>query len=87
MRYDLYQDSGYAQAWGSVSAGTTPISVTLQKPLLGTSASANVTVMAASRNQPTVPTVNNSSTVYTQSFSGNQATYSQSFRCSASCRR
>ena len=35
--------------------------------------------MAASRNQPTVPTVNNSSTVYTQSFSGNQATYSQSF--------
>ncbi|MBN3775279.1 MULTISPECIES: spore coat U domain-containing protein [Burkholderia] len=80
MQYDLYQDSGYSQAWGSVSAGTTPISVTLQKPLLGTSASANITVYGrVTANQPTVPTVNNSSTVYTQSFSGNQATYSQSF--------
>ncbi|CAM2184254.1 Lipoprotein [Burkholderia latens] len=80
MQYDLYQDAGYSQPWGAVSAGTTPISVTLTKPLLGTSAGANVTVYGrVAANQPAVPTANNSSTVYTQSFSGTQATYSQSF--------
>ncbi|WP_321790502.1 spore coat U domain-containing protein [Burkholderia pyrrocinia] len=80
MQYDLYQDSGYSQTWGSVGAGTTPISVSLTKPVLGTTASANITVYGRiTANQPTVPTVNNSSTVYAQSFSGNQATYSYSF--------
>ncbi|MCA8034817.1 spore coat U domain-containing protein [Burkholderia arboris] len=80
MQYDLYQDAGYSQAWGAVSSGTTPISLTLTKPALGTSASANVTIYGRiAPNQPTVPTVNNGSTVYTQSFSGNQAAYSYSF--------
>lgn len=80
MQYDLYQDSGYAQPWGAVSTGTTPISVSLTKPLLGTSASTNVTIYGRiASNQPTVPTVNNASTVYSQTFSGNQAAYSYSF--------
>lgn len=80
MQYDLYQDSGYSQPWGAVSTGTTPISVSLTKPLLGTSASTNVTIYGRiAANQPTVPTVNNASTVYTQSFSGTQAAYSYSF--------
>ncbi|WP_322022100.1 spore coat protein U domain-containing protein [Burkholderia sp. BCC1977] len=80
MQYDLYQDSGYSQPWGAVGTGTTPISVSLTKPLLGTSASTNVTIYGRiASNQPTVPTVNDASTVYTQSFSGNQAAYSFSF--------
>ncbi len=80
MQYDLYQDSGYSQPWGAVSTGTTPISVSLTKPGLGTSASTNVTIYGRiAANQPTVPTVNNASTVYAQSFSGTQATYSYSF--------
>ncbi|WP_175730308.1 Csu type fimbrial protein [Burkholderia ambifaria] len=80
MQYDLYQDAGYSQPWGAVSAGTTPISVSLTKPVLGTTASTNVTIYGRiASNQPTVPTVNNASTVYTQSFAGNQAAYSFSF--------
>ena len=42
MQYDLYLDGGHSVAWGSVYSGTTPASVTLVKPALGTSASATV---------------------------------------------
>lgn len=80
MQYDLYQDAGYTQTWGAIASGTTPMSVTLTKPGLGTSANASLTVYGRiAPNQPTVPTVGNSSTVYSQTFAGNQAAYSYSF--------
>ncbi|KVG36948.1 spore coat protein U domain-containing protein [Burkholderia ubonensis] len=80
MQYDLYQDAGYAQSWGAVASGTTPMSVTLTRPGVGTTANANLTVYGRiAPSQPTVPTVNNSSTVYTQTFAGNQASYSYNF--------
>ncbi|MDE1182788.1 spore coat U domain-containing protein [Paraburkholderia sp.] len=71
LRYDLYQDSARSLSWGSTSAGTTPISVTLTQPLLTTSASTTVTVYGQiAANQPTVPTLSNSNTLYTHVFSG-----------------
>jgi spore coat protein U-like protein len=43
MQYDLYQNAGHSLAWGSIYYGTTPISLTLSKPGLGTTASTSVT--------------------------------------------
>ncbi|MCA3845943.1 MAG: spore coat protein U domain-containing protein, partial [Burkholderia sp.] len=72
MQYDLYLDGGHSVAWGSVYSGTTPASVTLAKPALGTSASATVTIYGQiTSNQPTVPTTGNSTTTYSQTFGGN----------------
>ncbi|RAF76538.1 hypothetical protein DN547_30870, partial [Burkholderia multivorans] len=36
MQYDLYLDAAHSVAWGSIYSGTTPASVTLVKPALGT---------------------------------------------------
>lgn len=80
MQYDLYQDSGHTVTWGSIYSGTTPISVTLVKPLLGTTASTTVTFYGQiAPNQPTVPTVNNSSTLYSQNFGGSQTSINYGF--------
>ncbi|MBN3820440.1 spore coat protein U domain-containing protein [Paraburkholderia sp. Se-20369] len=80
MQYDLYQDNGYTQTWGAVASGTTPMSVTVAKPGLGTTANATLTVYGRiAPNQPTVPSVNNGSTLYSQTFAGNQASYSYNF--------
>jgi len=80
MQYDLYQDSAHSQIWGSVYNGTTPISLELNKPATGTSASTTVTYYGLiAQNQPTVPTVNNSSTVYTQSFAGTETSLNYGF--------
>ena len=80
MTYDLYRDLGHSLIWGSVYNGTTPISVQLNKPSTGTSASTTVTYYGLiAPNQPTVPTVNNASTVYSQSFAGNQTSLNYGF--------
>ncbi|MDR8730094.1 Csu type fimbrial protein [Burkholderia pseudomultivorans] len=80
MQYDLYQDAAHSVAWGSVYSGTTPLSVTLAKPALGTSASATVTVYGQiAGNQPTVPTTGNSSTTYSQQFGGNTTSINTGF--------
>jgi spore coat protein U-like protein len=80
MQYDLYQDAAHSLAWGSISNGTTPISLIIDKPLLGTSATQIVTVYGqVPGNQPTIPTVNNSSTVYTASFAGTMASVNYLF--------
>lgn len=69
MQYDLYQDSGHTQSWGSSFTGGTPLSVSIAKPLLGTSASATVNFYGQiGAGQTTVPTTGNASTVYSQSF-------------------
>jgi spore coat protein U-like protein len=80
MQYDLYQDAAHSLTWGSIYSGTTPISLALVKPLSGTTASASVTFYGQiAANQPTVPTVSNASTVYTQNFGGNQTSLNYGF--------
>jgi spore coat protein U-like protein len=71
IQYDLYQDSGYGVQWGATTLGTTPISVTLNKPIISGNATVSTSVTIYGKiaaNQPTVPTVNNSSTFYAQDF-------------------
>ncbi|MDN7489567.1 spore coat U domain-containing protein [Burkholderia sp. AU45274] len=80
MQYDLYLDAGHSVAWGSIYSGTTPASVTLVKPALGTSASATVTIYGQiTANQPTVPTTGNSTTPYSQTFGGNTTSINAGF--------
>jgi spore coat protein U-like protein len=80
MQYDLFQDAGYTTSWGSTYSGTTPISLTLVKPALSTTNSANVTIYGRiTANQPTVPTVSNASTVYSQTFTGSQTSLNYEF--------
>ncbi|WP_206956027.1 Csu type fimbrial protein [Trinickia acidisoli] len=84
MQYGLYQDGAYSIMWGSVSNGTTPISLTLTKPSTSTSTSQAVTIYGQiTANQPTVPTAGNASTSYTESFSGTNATITYGFYSSA----
>jgi spore coat protein U-like protein len=69
MQYDLYQDAGHTQVWGSSFTGGTPLSVSIAKPLLGTTASATVNFYGQiGAGQTTVPTAGNASTAYSQSF-------------------
>lgn len=80
MQYDLYQDSGHTLSWGSTYDGTTPISFMLVKPGSGTTANANVTIYGQiASNQPTVPTVGNASTVYSQTFGGTLTSLNYNF--------
>lgn len=71
LAYNLYTDAAHATPWGSATAGTTPISLTLTKPGSSNTATATATIYGqVSGNQTTVPTVGNSNTVYSQSFMG-----------------
>ena len=80
LQYDLYQDAAHSLTWGSITSGTTPISLTLVKPALGTSVTQVVTIYGQiAANQPTVPTVGNASTIYTQGFSGSQTSINAGF--------
>jgi len=80
LQYDLYQDAGHSLTWGSIYSGTTPISLTLVKPALGTTATQAVTIYGQiSGNQPTVPTIGNASTIYTQAFGGTQTSINAGF--------
>lgn len=57
---------------GSIHPGTTPASITLVQPALGTTAGATVAVYEQiAANQPTVPTVRKRTTSRWQTFSGN----------------
>jgi spore coat protein U-like protein len=76
LQYNLYQDSANSVPWGSTTLGTTPISLVLNKPLTGTTASASVNFYGQIlANQPTVPTTGNASTVYSQTLSQTSLTY------------
>lgn len=69
IQYDLYQDSGHTQTWGSSLTGSTPITLSIAKPLIGTTAGATVNFYGQiAAGQTTVPTTGNASTVYSQSF-------------------
>lgn len=74
LRFNLYRDAARSQIWGSVyqSAASTPISVLLTKPLLGTSASTVVNFYGRiESNQPDVPVSASAATTYSLAFSGN----------------
>jgi spore coat protein U-like protein len=76
LQYGLYQDAAHSLAWGSSALGTTPISLTLVKPVSGTTASATVNFYGQIvANQPTVPTTGNASTGYSQTLSQTSLTY------------
>jgi spore coat protein U-like protein len=80
LQYDLYQNAGHSLAWGSIYSGTTPISLTLVKPALGTSVTQSVTIYGQiTANQPTVPTIGNASTLYSQTFGGSQTSINAGF--------
>ena len=69
LQYNLYQDSGNTQLWGSTVSGNTPISVSIAKPLIGTAGNATVNFYGQiTAGQTTVPTTGNASTVYSQGF-------------------
>jgi spore coat protein U-like protein len=79
LTYDLYQDAAHSLTWGSIYNGTTPISLTLNKPA-GTTASQSVPFYGLiAANQPTVPSVGNDNTVYSQNFGGNQTALNYQF--------
>lgn len=76
LQYNLFQDAAHSLAWGSAALGTTPISVILNKPVSGTTASTSVNFYGlVAANQPTVPTVGNASTNYSQTLSQTSLNY------------
>ncbi|QBR02709.1 spore coat U domain-containing protein [Paraburkholderia pallida] len=79
LTYDLYRDAAHTQPWGSIYSGTTPISLIMAKPS-GTTLTTTVTVYGQiSAAQPAVPTVNNASTTYSQTFGGNTTSINYQF--------
>jgi spore coat protein U-like protein len=79
LSYDLYRDAAHTQPWGSIYSGTTPISLIMNKPS-GTTLTTTVNVYGQiSAAQPTVPTVNNASTTYSQTFGGNTTSINYEF--------
>ncbi|MFM0361787.1 Csu type fimbrial protein [Paraburkholderia sediminicola] len=76
LQYNLYQDAAHSLPWGSTTLGTTPISVILNKPATGDTATTSVNFYGQiTANQPTVPTTGNASTTYSQTLSQTSLTY------------
>lgn len=73
MRYNLYQDAARSQVWGSVYGGGSynPITFVLSKPLLGLTASRNLTYYGRLEpNQPDVALAGGVTTEYASAFQG-----------------
>ncbi|WP_345813419.1 spore coat U domain-containing protein [Paraburkholderia sp. PREW-6R] len=86
MQYDLYQDAAHSLAWGSTALGTTPISLVLDKPATGTTASASVNFYGQiAASQPGVPTTGNASTIYSQTLSQTSLNYGYFLLLSPGC--
>jgi spore coat protein U-like protein len=80
MQYELYSDQAHTIPWGSTNVGTTPISVQVTQPLLGTSATVSIPYYGQiAANQPTVPTANNGDTTYTHTFGGGETSMSYGY--------
>ncbi|HZZ03745.1 spore coat U domain-containing protein [Paraburkholderia sp.] len=76
LQYNLYQDAAHSLAWGSTALGTTPISVTLNKPVTGNTATTSVNFYGQiTASQPTVPTSGNANTVYSQTLGQTSLNY------------
>lgn len=75
LSYNLYTDASYSSIWGSTSntSASTPLSATLSVVTGLLTATASTTLPFYGRisaGQTSVPTVNNSTTLYTENFSG-----------------
>jgi spore coat protein U-like protein len=80
MQYDLYADEAHTISWGSTAAATTPISVNLSQPALGTSTTVTLKYYGQiAPNQPTVPSANNGDTTYSHTFSGTETSMSYGY--------
>jgi spore coat protein U-like protein len=82
IQYDLYQDTAYSVQWGSTTANTKPIVVSLDKPVISGDVTVSTTVPVYGRitaNQPTTPSVANSDTVYKQDFTAAQTLLNPGF--------
>ena len=78
LQYALYQDAAHSIAWGSTALGTTPIALILDKPANSSTGSVTVNYYGlVAANQPAVPTIGNSSTVYSDAVA--QVTLNYSF--------
>jgi spore coat protein U-like protein len=70
LMYQLSPQSGQTPPWGAASAGGTPVAVTLTRPATGTTASTSVRIYGqVLAQQQGVPTANNASTLYRDSYS------------------
>lgn len=76
LSYNLFANSSYSTIWGSTtnSSAPTPLSITLSSTAILIGGSSVTTTIPfygrISAGQTTVPTVNNSTTLYTSNFSG-----------------
>ncbi|VVE27953.1 Csu type fimbrial protein [Pandoraea anhela] len=78
IAYDLYVDSGHGTPWGTTPASV--LTTTYSNSILGSTSSTNISIYARiAPNQTTVPTANNSSTVYSTTYPASSVTLSYQF--------
>ncbi|ODP35520.1 spore coat U domain-containing protein [Pandoraea sp. ISTKB] len=78
IAYDLYVDSGHATPWSTTPASA--LTTTFSNSILGYTGSTNISIYARiTANQTTVPTTNNSSTVYSTTYPASSVTLSYQF--------
>lgn len=71
LLYRLSPSASMSPLWGSVSTNTTPIGIVFSRPLLGGQVTATRTITGQILpGQFTVPTANNATTTYTETFPG-----------------
>jgi spore coat protein U-like protein len=69
LQYRLSQSSSMSPLWGSAATGTTPIVIDFTRPLLGGQVTFNQPITGqVLPGQYTVPTANNATTAYTETF-------------------
>lgn len=80
LSYNLAQTSTPGVLWGATAAGTTPISITFAAAVVGGTLTRTIPITGTILpNQPTVPTVNNTTTTYTEDYTGTAATANYGF--------
>ncbi|MFF7056737.1 spore coat protein U domain-containing protein [Achromobacter spanius] len=71
LQYRLSPSPSMSPLWGATATGTTPISIVFSRPLLGGQVTFNQPITGQILPaQYTVPTVNNATTAYTETFAG-----------------
>lgn len=71
LQYRLSPNSSMSPLWGSAANGSTPVIIDLTQPLLGSQATVNQPITGQILSgQYTVPTANNATTAYSETFTG-----------------
>lgn len=71
LQYRLSPNSSMSPLWGSTANGTTPIAIQFSRPLLGGQVTFNQPITGQIlAGQYTVPTANNATTTYSETFAG-----------------